>query len=925
MRRRTIADLLLHAAQHDDSGLRYCHGGVEAGHDDQSYAELLDDALRVLTGLRQRGLRPQDKVVLLLKHPRDFVTAFWAAVLGGFVPCPMAPLTGDPERWSAHLRHAHTLLDGPLLVTDPASVGALPSVDGLTVSPLQELRASEPSEPYTGAAPDDTAVLVLTSGSTANAKAVVLTHANLLASMAAKNGHHQLTTEDTSLNWVSFDHVAALLEGHLLPLSTASRQVHVEPRVVLGEPLEFLRLISRHGVTMTFTPHFLLGAIVSAAGEVSVDEQLDLSRLRHIISGGEAVVCVTGEAFLDRFAVHGLARNALWPAFGMTETCAGSVYSSGAFPDIDRGQEFASLGTPVEGLRIRVVDGEDRTLPTGEVGELQLTGPMITPGYHNNPEATASAFTADGWFRSGDLGRIADDGRLTLVGRSKDNIIVNGVNYFSHELETVVEQLQGVAGSYVAAFPTRAPGDDTERLVIAFHPEVPDGNEAALHQVLAAIRSTVVLHSGFRPSLILPLPRDAFPKTSLGKTQRALMRRRLESGEYDAVKEGVAELTLRMLGGYTAPVGPTEQTLTEIYAEILSAEPGTIGAEANFFDLGGTSLDILRLRSLAAQRLGATGLDVITLLRAPTVRALARHLARRPALSDAPAYDPVVPMQTSGTKTPLFCVHPGVGEVLVFVNLAQYFVGDRPFYALRARGFEEGEKPFATFEQMVDCYVEAIRRRQPHGPYAVAGYSFGGAVAFEIAKVLRAQGERVDFVSTFNLPPHIKYRMAELDFAETAINLAFFLALIDDDQARELPSLLRGLPVEVQVIRLVSLFPPERLAELDLDAERFAHWAELADSITDLGRQYRPSGSVPSMSVFYANPLRGTKEDWLANELRRWDEHTTEANRYIEVPGAHYTLMGPRHVAAFQAALRSELDRAMADADAARRDLPDAH
>lgn len=924
MRRRTVADLLLHAAQHPNgSGLRYCHGEVGAGHHDQSYADLLDDALRVLTGLRRRGLRPQDKVVLLLQRPRDFVTAFWAAVLGGFVPCPMAPLTGDPERWSAHLRHADTLLDGPLFVTDPAAVGALPSVDGLTATPLRELRASEPSEPYTGASPDDTAVLVLTSGSTGNAKAVVLTHSNLLASMAAKNGHHRLTPEDTSLNWVSFDHVAALLEGHLLPLSTVCRQVHVEPGVVLGEPMEFLRLIDRHGVTATFTPHFLLGRLVSEAGRVTGDEQLDLSRLRHIVSGGEAVVCATGEAFLDRFATHGLARNALWPAFGMTETCAGSIYSSGAFPDIDRGEEFASLGTPVEGLRIRVTDAEDRALPAGEVGELQLSGPMITPGYHNNGEATASTFTADGWFRSGDLGRIVD-GRLTLVGRSKDSIIVNGVNYFSHELETVVEQLPGVAGSYVAAFPTRAPGDDTERLVIAFHPEVPDGDEAALHQVLAAIRSTVVLHSGFRPSLILPLPRDAFPKTSLGKTQRALMRRRLESGEYDAVKECVAELALRMLGGYTAPVGPTEQALTEIYAEILGAEPGTIGAEANFFDLGGTSLDILRLRSLAAQRLGATRLEVITLLRAPTVRALARRLDR-PAVSDAPAYDPVVPMQTSGTKTPLFCVHPGVGEVLVFVNLAQYFVGDRPFYALRARGFEKGEKPFATFEQMVDRYVEAIRDRQPHGPYAVAGYSFGGAVAFEIAKALRAQGERVDFVSTFNLPPHIKYRMAELDFVETAVNLAFFLALIDDDQASELPGLLRGLPVEEQIVRLVRLFPPERLAELDLDAERFGHWAELADSITDLGRQYRPTGSVPSMSVFYANPLRGTKEDWLADELRRWDEHTTGANRYIEVPGAHYTLMGPRHVAAFQAALRGELDRAMADADAAHRALLDAH
>jgi thioesterase domain-containing protein len=609
-----------------------------------------------------------------------------------------------------------------------------------------------------------------------------------------------------------------------------------------------------------------------------------------------------------------MAPDALWPAFGMTETCAGSVYSRKTFPEVDLDSEFASLGTPVHGLRMRIADADDRELPEGEVGELQLAGPMVTRGYYNNPRATAEAFTADGWFRSGDLGRI-DAGRLCLVGRSKDSVIVNGVNYFSHEIETSLEQLPGVAGSYVAAFPTRAPGADTEQLVIAFHPDVTEGDEAALYQLLTAVRSSVVMHWGFRPSVLLPLPKDAFPKTSLGKIQRSLMRRRLEAGDYDSHQRAVTDLTWRMLGGYTAPASDTERALCEIYAEILDVDPDSVSAGANFFDLGGTSLDILRLRSRVAQRLGVTGLEIITVLRAPTVRALAARLTEQ-ATSGTPAYDPIVPMQTSGTKTPLFCVHPGVGEVLVFVNLAKYFVGDRPFYALRARGFDKGEKPFATLEQMIDCYVDAIRARQPHGPYAIAGYSYGGVVAFEIAKVLRDQGERVDFVGSFNLPPHIKYRMDELDFAETAVNLAFFLALIDKKQAGELPGRLRGLPVEEQVIRLMDLAPPDRLAELDLDSQKFGDWAELANTLTDLGRSYRPTGTVPSMSVFYAIPLRGTKQDWLDNELRRWDEHATGPNRYIEVPGEHYTLMSPQHVASFQAILRRELDRALADADA---------
>lgn len=909
---RSIADLLLRAArEHPDSGLRHCRGGAAAPSHFQTYPELLDQARRVLAALRARGVRPRQNVVLLLDRPQEFLTAFWACVLGGFVPCPMTPLAGDPERWAAQLAHVDALLGRPLLIAGESAHAELPQSSDIAVTTLASLHGAPPADRLHEAEPQDTAVLMLTSGSTGNSKAVRLTHANLLASMAGKNGYHRLTATDTTLNWVSFDHVAALLECHLLPLYAGSRQLHVEPGVVIGEPAEFLRLASHHGVTMTFTPNFLLGMLNAAADRIT-GEPLDLSRLRHVISGGEAVPRATGEAFLARFAPLGLAPDTLWPAFGMTETCAGSVYSR-HFPAADRDREFANLGTPVEGLRIRVADERDRALPEGEIGELQLSGPMITPGYYNDVRATADAFTSDGWFRSGDLGRI-DEGRLSLVGRSKDCVIVNGVNYFSHEIETALEQLDGVARSYVAAFPIRPAGSDTEQLVIAFHCEAPADDEAALYRVLTAVRSTVVMHWGFRPALVVPLPKAAFPKTSLGKTQRAVMRRRLEDGRYDAAVERVAELTLRRLGGYTAPEGETERVLTEIYAEMFDTEPSRISVTASFFDLGGTSLDILRLRHQVARRLGVTDLEVVTLLTAPTVRALAARLARRDE-ADGQAYDPIVPLQTSGDKTPLFCVHPGVGEVLVFVNLAKYFVGDRPFYALRARGFNEHEKPFTSFEEMVDTYVAAIRSRQPHGPYAVAGYSYGGAVAFEIAKVLESQGERVDFVGSFNLPPHIKYRMEELDFVETAANLAFFLALIDKKQSLELPGRLRGLPREEQLAHIIDLAPKRRLAELDLDLRKFTDWAELADGLTDLGRTYQPSGTVRSMSVFYAVPLRGTKEDWLRRELHRWDEHTTGTVRYLDVPGEHYTLMGPRHVAAFQAILRHELDRALGDGE----------
>jgi acyl-CoA synthetase (AMP-forming)/AMP-acid ligase II/thioesterase domain-containing protein len=907
-----IAQIILRAAEdHPNAGILYAAEEPSGTSFLQRYPELVDQACRILGGLRAQGLVPGRKVALLLERPQDFIPTFWACALSGFVPCPLVPIRSDQNRWAAQLAHVDELLDGPLLVTVSSLREELPKVPGLAVVSLEDLPAEEPGPITHHADPRDVALLVLTSGSTGNSKAVMLTHANLLTSMAGKAERQQLTARDVTMNWISFDHVAALLECHLFPLFVGATQVHVEPQVVLGDPVNFLRLVDRHRVSMTFTPNFLLGHLNKEVARTKDDLALDLSTLRHIVSGGEATVCATACAFLDLFAPFGLSRAVLWPAFGMTETCAGSVYSR-EFPDADSGAEFASLGLPVQGLALRIVDDNDTPVPAGGTGELQLRGSMIFTGYLNNGQATAAAFTADGWFRSGDLGKLDEAGRLTLVGRSKDSIIVDGVNYFSHDLETALEQLDGVNRSYVAAFPTREPGSDTEQLVVTFVPSFSPWNESELHRLLIAIRNSVVLRWGFRPALILPLTKAAMPKTSLGKIQRSLLRKRLEAGEFAEAQRWIDELTTRQLGGHTAPDGEVETALAEIYGEMFEVAPESVSATASFFELGGTSLDILRLKRKVEQRLGVDELPIMWVLLAPTVRELAARLTAGDT-AGTEGYDPVVPLQLTGDKTPLFCVHPGVGEVLVFVNLAKYFVHERPIYALRARGFGAGEPYFEDFDEMVQCYVRAIRAKQPHGPYAVSGYSYGGAVAFEIAKVLESRGERVDFVGVFNLPPHIKYRMEELDFVEGAVNLALFLSLITKQQAEELPGKLRdSLPGKRhQLEALMDVSSKERLAELDLDLPKFTAWADLTQSLLKMGREYEPSGNVRSLSVFYAIPLRGTKEDWLNTQLKVWDEFTREPNRFIDVPGEHYTLMGPEHVAEFQAILRAELDRAL--------------
>ncbi|MEO2215579.1 non-ribosomal peptide synthetase [Chromobacterium vaccinii] len=870
------------------------------------YPELLDLALRILASLQARGLEPGRPIALLLEQAEDFIPAFWACALGAYVPCPLAPIRSDPERWEKHLTHVDQLLGHPALIIKAPANLRTHGLDTLEFDQL--LRSHAPGEIQTPA-PDAPAVLVLTSGSTGNAKAVILSHANLLSSVAAKTESLRLTPEDIGFNWISFDHVAALIEAVLLPTHVGMIQAHAAAEHILSHPLAFLRQLSAQRATLTFTPNFLLGEINRALAQARPPApKFDLRRLRRIISGGEAVVVETASRFLSLLAPHGLAATAISPAFGMTETCAGSVFSHD-FPIGDAGYELAALGTPVHGMELRIVDEGDQPLPDGQPGELQLRGAMVCRGYYNNPDATRAAFTRDGWFRSGDIGQLID-GKLRLVGRSKDSIIVSGVNYFSQELELAISQLDGVDKLFIAAFPTRPPAADTEQLVLAFAPSFPIENGLRLHQTMIAIRNTTLLLWGFRPALVLPLPRDAFPKTSLGKIQRAQMRRRLEEGALDKHARHAREVAAHYFGKLQPANGETEQAIAGIFADMFSLPGDTIGANSSFFDLGGTSLDILKLKHMLDLRFGGAPLPVLDILTHPTVRQLAARLAAGRGAGGI-AYDPIVTLQGSGTKTPLFCVHPGVGEVLVFVSLAQYFVNERPFHALRARGFNDGESHFTDFNDMVATYVAAIRKRQARGPYAIAGYSYGGAVAFEIAKALEAAGERVDFVGVFNLPPHIRHRMSEFDPVRGAVHLAFFLSLIDRKQADELPDKLRALPDQDFRRWLIERAPPERLAELDLDLEKFTAWSLLAHSLTSMGSHYQPSGSVRSLSVFYAHPLYGNKADWLSNELRRWDDFSREPNRYIEVDGEHNTMLDTRHVAGFQAALRQELDRAL--------------
>jgi amino acid adenylation domain-containing protein len=531
---RTLAEALLRtAARSSTRGIIYLNG--EEGEERQTYPELLDEARGIARGLRSAGLAPGDRVVLQLDRNRDVIPVFWGCVLGGFVPVPIAvpPVFGEHDAAVQKVRNAWELLGQPLVVAGEAVAGAVRGISrdpGFRVVDAADLRRNPPDDAIHGADPDDLALLLLTSGSTGLPKAVQQSHAALLARSAGAVQLDGFTDSDVSLNWMPLDHVGGIVMFHLRDVWTGCEQIQAPIEPVLQRPLLWLDWIERYKATISWAPNFAYGLVADQVETAS--RRWDLSSMRFLLNGGEAIVARTARRFLSRLAPFGLPGTSMHPAWGMSETCSG-VTSSHAFglESTSDDDAFVEVGGPIPGISLRVVDNTDTPVPEGRTGRLQIKGATVTSGYFRQPELTQEVFTADGWFKTGDLAMLRG-GRLTITGREKDVIIVNGINFYSHEIESVVEEIPEVEASFTAACGVRL-GGDTDRLALFFTPRV-SGDEA-LQALLLEIRGRVARRAGITPDYLAPVPPSEIPKTGIGKIQRPQLRQRFEAGEFEKV------------------------------------------------------------------------------------------------------------------------------------------------------------------------------------------------------------------------------------------------------------------------------------------------------------------------------------------------------------------------------------------------------
>jgi fatty-acyl-CoA synthase len=521
---------------------------VGAGEDVVPWRVLHEQAKGYAFALQARGVRPGDHVALLSPTTRELVTAIQATWLAGatIVVLPLPMRLSSIEEFVAQTRQRIRNADARVCVVDPELAEfVVPEPGDPPMVPVADLAGGDaaawvrPDED-----PDRLAILQFTSGSTSDPKGVMLPDHVLRANLDAIAEAARLDPDDDVLvSWLPLYHDMGLVGLLTLPMSTGTALVLGAPQDFTARPARWMEWLSTYGGTATAGPNF---SYVLATRALQRADRLDLSRLRIALNGAEPIDPDQVEAFVQAGARHGLRPGAVFPAFGMAEVAiAGTFpeplggmatdcvdrrvleserYAAPVEPGTDGSRRLALLGRPVPGLEIRIVDPETGVpLRDREVGELEIRGTSVTTGYYKRPDANVDLFH-DGWLCSGDLAYTLH-GQLVMCGRIKDVIIVGGRNVFPEDVERAVGALDGVRAGNVIAF--GVDGDRGRETLVVVAETKADDRDAVRRQIHDRVKEVV----GVPPKDIVLVAPGTLPKTSSGKLQRSLCRRRYHDGQ----------------------------------------------------------------------------------------------------------------------------------------------------------------------------------------------------------------------------------------------------------------------------------------------------------------------------------------------------------------------------------------------------------
>ncbi|MFE6498071.1 amino acid adenylation domain-containing protein [Streptomyces sp. NPDC057748] len=678
-------------------------------HEEQqvTYEELDIWSNRLARHLTARGVTPGSIVAIHLERSPQLIAALLAALKAG------AGYTLLDPQFPADRLNTVLGQTGPAALVTQAHLTAL-STPATLIDLTAEIPAitTLPGTPVeTGGHPESIACVMFTSGSTGVPKGVAASHRALAATFIGPDyldfGPGQTYLQSSPVSWDAFalEVFGPLLHGGVCVLQPGQ---HTDPH-------QIAELVERHAITT-------LQMSASLFNHMLDEHPAVFSRIKEAMTAGEAASPAhTAKALADHPHLHLV--NGYGPAESMGFTTTHTL--TGPAPAIP-------IGRPIAGKHAYVLDEKLRMLPPGVPGELYVAGHGLAHGYIGQPALSAERFVADPhgapgsrMYRTGDLARWSQDGALEYFGRADQQIKLRGFRIEPGEIESALLRHPTLAQVAVLIREDR-PGD--KRLVAYVVPTEgsrPDLPELRRHAV-AALPEYMV------PATFVPL--EALPLTVNGKLDRRALP---EPPQADTA-------------GGREPRTPAEEVLCGLFADVLGLTSVTI--DDHFFQLGGHSLLATRLIG-RIRSIWDTRVTIRDLFQYPTPVLLAEHIATNTGGDPMETLLPIRAASATDTGAPLFCVHAVSGMSWSYAGLLRHIGGRRPLIGLQAKELTSPSDRPAGIEEMAAGYVAEIRSVQPHGPYHLLGWSFGGLVAHAIAAELEAQGEEVALLALLDSYP----------------------------------------------------------------------------------------------------------------------------------------------------------------------------
>ncbi|MCW2121112.1 non-ribosomal peptide synthetase [Flavobacterium sp. 7A] len=676
-----------------------------------TYARLNKEINQMSHYFRELGVAHGNFVAVSMPRSPDLIITLLAITQCGAAYIPL-----DHEYPLARLQFMMEDSQAKFLVTTSDLATKLPQL-AVTIL-IEDALTVLPNYPDTAlnnqVIPNDIAYVLYTSGSTGKPKGVCVTHKNLvnfLFSMSKKPG---ITENDRllSITTISFD--IAGLELYL-PLINGATLVLADHNQARDGRL-LLPLLEDKNITILQATPTTWQMLMEAGWE----KPLPIKAL----CGGEPLSNELARKLVQKC-------DSVWNVYGPTET---TIWSS--LKQIKNADEDITIGTPVANTQIYIIDERGQLAAPGKIGEIAIAGDGVAQGYWNRPELTAEKFVVNPFsnntgsllYLTGDLGKMLPNNEIICLGRNDQQVKIRGHRIDPGEIEQALLALEGIKYVVVLA---------NENFLNAHI--VPDTSLAIAKEKIPSWHKQL---SSQLPSHLVPhafILLTEFPTTLNGKIDRTALLQFKE--EQNSSKQ------------FTAPTSTMEILVADVWKECLQLDQ--IDIHSNFFEIGGHSLVAVKVMS-KLEKTTKERLPLSALFEYSTIEKLALLLTKD---KSAISWDSLVPIKPNGTKTPLYIVHGAGLNVLIFNALAKNLDNDQPVFALQAKGLNGIDEPYDTIEEIAAYYIDCIMKNNPNGPYALAGYSFGGIIAYEMAHQFSLKGKKITMVGLLdtNVNPQYYY------------------------------------------------------------------------------------------------------------------------------------------------------------------------